>query len=119
MGLAEPLRIEVIRAGERMIVSLHGELDLPNAPLLRSAFDDLDLGDAMMVVLDLGELEFIDSTGLRTIFSARERCIEQGRQFAVTPGSQQVQRLLTVTRAGEHLNTIASIDAPAGLEPQA
>jgi anti-sigma B factor antagonist len=117
MGLADPLRVDMVRAGDRLVISLHGDLDLANAPMLQSALDDLELGDAATVVLDLHEVAFIDSTGLRTIFSARDRSVEQGRQFAVTPGSEQVQRLLTVTRAGEHLNTIASVDAPAGLEP--
>jgi anti-sigma B factor antagonist len=116
MGPADPLRIDVVRADDRLIISLHGDLDLANAPLLRGTLDDLEWGDAATVVLDLHELAFIDSTGLRTIFSARDRCVEQGRQFAVTPGSEQVQRLLTVTGAGEHLNTIASVDAPARLE---
>jgi anti-sigma B factor antagonist len=119
MGLADPLRIDVLRVGDRLVISLHGELDLANAPLLQSALDDLELVDAATVVLDLHELAFIDSTGLRTIFSARDRFVEQGRQFAVTPGSQQVQRLLTVTRAGEHLNTIASVCAPADVGPPA
>jgi anti-anti-sigma regulatory factor len=83
----------------------------------------VEAGDVLARSLDLGttmdHVARLDSTGLRTIFSARDRYAEQGRQFALTPGSQQVERLLTVTRAGEHLNTIASVDAPAGLEPQA
>jgi hypothetical protein len=34
-----------------------------------------------------------------------------GRQFAVTPGSAQVQRLLSLTRLDEHLRTIDRPDA--------
>jgi anti-anti-sigma factor len=111
MELHDPLRIDVTRARDRLVISLQGELDLANAPRLQSAIREADVGDAAMVVLDLQKLAFLDSTGLRAIFSAREHCVEQGRQFAVTPGTQQVERLLTVTRAGEHLNTIAGSDA--------
>ena len=60
------------------------------------------------LVLDLGGLQFMDSTGLRIILWARDRCQESGREFALTPGSQQVQRLLSVSGAGEHLRIIAS-----------
>jgi len=59
-------------------------------------------------VLDLQQLTFLDSTGLRIILAARELCWRRGQEFAVTPGSPQVQRLLSVTGVGEHLRTIAS-----------
>ena len=62
------------------------------------------------MVLDLQGLTFLDSTGLRIILSAREQCWRRGQEFAVTPGSQQVQRLLSVTGVGEHLRTLASAD---------
>ena len=42
------------------------------------------------VVLDLQQLTFLDSTGLRIILAARELCWRRGQEFAVTPGSQQV-----------------------------
>jgi anti-sigma B factor antagonist len=61
-----------------------------------------------MVVLDLEGLQFVDSTGLRMILSAHERARERGQEFAITPGSPQVRRLLTITRVGEHLRVIDS-----------
>jgi anti-sigma B factor antagonist len=61
-------------------------------------------------VLDLQDLEFIDSTGLRVLLTAHERSRERGQEFAITPGSQQVQRLLSITRVDEHLRVIASPD---------
>jgi len=65
------------------------------------------LGDGM-IVLDLQQLHFIDSTGLRAILTVLERCRARQQQFAITPGSQQVQRLLSVTGVAEHLPTIAA-----------
>lgn len=112
MGATDPLRLDVRRTADRVVISLEGELDLASTPLLQSAIDSAELGDSQMLVLDLDRLDFLDSTGLRTILAAREDCRERGRQFAVTPGSQQVQRLLTVTRANEHLPTVASADEP-------
>jgi anti-anti-sigma factor len=61
-------------------------------------------------VLDLEDLQFVDSTGLRIILAAHERAQERGDEFAVTRGSRQVQRLLSITRAGEHLRIIESPD---------
>ena len=108
----DQLTIDVRHAPEtdRVVLCLHGELDLASAPLLQRELDSHELEATAMVVLDLQELQFIDSTGLRIILSAHERSRERGQEFAVTRGSQQVQRLLTITRVDEHLRIIASPD---------
>jgi anti-sigma B factor antagonist len=110
MGVGDQLLIDLRREEDRVVVRLDGELDMANAPLLQAAIEDADLDADAMLVLDLQQLRFIDSTGLRIILWARERCQEDEREFALTPGSQQVQRLLTVSGAGEHLHIIASAD---------
>jgi anti-sigma B factor antagonist len=109
MGAPEQLRIEAREESDRIVLALTGELDMANAPLLQRAIEGPELADTT-VVLDLQGLTFLDSTGLRIILAAREQCWRRGQEFAVTEGSQQVQRLLSVTGVGEHLRTLASAD---------
>ena len=107
MSDAEPqLRIDVRREPDRVILALDGELDMANASHLQDALAQAHQSTAAMIVLDLKELSFIDSTGLRVLLAARKEAQERGQEFAVTPGSQQVQRLLAVTRVSDHLRTI-------------
>jgi anti-sigma B factor antagonist len=110
MGAQEQLHIGIREEADRIILALQGELDMANAPLLQGAVESDQLAGTATVVLDLQELTFLDSTGLRIILSARELCWRRGQEFAVTPGSPQVQRLLSVTGVGEHLRTIATAD---------
>jgi anti-anti-sigma factor len=110
MGAGDQLSIDVRQEADRVVIRLAGELDMANAPLLQAAIEQQDVAGKPMLVLDMQELEFIDSTGLRIILWARERCQERDREFALTQGSQQVQRLLAVSGAGEHLRIIASPD---------
>ena len=42
-----------------------------------------------MVVLDLHDLQFIDSTGLRVILAARKLCTERDQELAVTHSSSR------------------------------
>jgi anti-anti-sigma factor len=107
MGAQDQLRIDVRHEADRVIVSLDGELDMANASLLQSTIEEAEL-EGTAVVLDLQQLQFIDSTGLRIILATRERCRELGREFAVTRSSDQVQRLLSVTGVAEHLRTVAT-----------
>ena len=99
-----------------VVVSLDGELDLASAPLLESEIERDEVAEAERVVLDLRELQFIDSTGLRTIFSVHSRAHTRGQEFAITRGSEQVQRLLSITRMSEHLRII---DSPEEMLPAA
>ena len=110
MGEQDQLRIDVAREAGRIVLSLDGELDMATAPLLQSAFEDAHLAAPEMVLLDLRRLRFVDSTGLRIILAARNRCRERGQQLAVTRGSEQVERLLSVTGMSQHLQTVAVPD---------
>lgn len=114
MGVSDQLRIAVRHEADRVIVSLTGELDMASAGRLEQTIESDDLQGETMVVLDLQALDFVDSTGLRIILSARERCRERGQGFAITPGSKQVQRLLSITGMAEHLRTLAAADEALG-----
>jgi anti-sigma B factor antagonist len=108
----DQLRIDARHTPERVVLCLRGELDLATTPLLSREIEGVDLGTTATVVLDLQGLEFMDSTGLRAVLAAQQRLLEYGGAFAVTRGSPQVQRLLAVTRADEHLLVIGSPDEP-------
>jgi anti-sigma B factor antagonist len=109
---AEHLQIEVRRDSDRAVMTLRGELDLASAPALARELETLQAADppAPLIVLDVRELEFIDSTGLRVILAANTRAREGGHEFALTQVQPQLQRLLTITRVGEHLRIVDSPD---------
>jgi anti-anti-sigma factor len=110
VAVQEHLHIALRREGDLAVLALEGELDLASAPLFQSELDNPELGSCSKLVLDLRKLHFIDSTGLRIVFSARTRAQERGQLFAVTRGSEQVERLLTITRMGEHLQLVDEPD---------
>ena len=92
------------------MLALHGELDLLGAPLLQKEIESAEIEATGIVVLDLQDLQFIDSAGLRVILAAHERSQEHGNELALTPGSEQVQRLFTIAGVSEHLRIILSPD---------
>lgn len=74
-----------------VVLSPEGELDLASAPQLAEAFGEGP------VVLVLGGLDFIDSTGLATLISERRRRSDEGSPFILVRGSETTQRLFSVT----------------------
>jgi anti-sigma B factor antagonist len=92
------------------VIRLQGELDLASAPQVEEQMGREEVRSAATVVLDLREVEFIDSTGLRVVFASCSHARERGQEFAVTRGSDQVQRLMDITGVDEHLRVIESPD---------
>lgn len=82
---------------------LAGELDLATAPALEGAIVELCRSHTERIVLDLAEVSFIDSTGLRAILEARASCEEHRCGFEVVNESPSATRLFELTRASDHL----------------
>ncbi|HEV3322763.1 MAG TPA: STAS domain-containing protein [Solirubrobacteraceae bacterium] len=109
--MREQLNIEVRPERDRTVLALHGELDLLAAPRLQSELESDAVDAAAILVLDLDDVQFMDSAGLRVVLAAHERKVERGQRVVVTLGSPQVQRLLSLAGVSGHLHTIASADA--------
>jgi anti-sigma B factor antagonist len=96
-------RVEVRNADATTVISVSGELDLASSPALEEELERVAQSDAQVVVVDLRNLEFMDSTGLSVLVRAHQRAEEDGRRLGLVNGSQQVQRLLTLTGVADRL----------------
>jgi anti-sigma B factor antagonist len=95
-------------------ISLTGELDLSATTSLEEEISRLAEHDGVRrVVLDLRELEFMDSTGLRMVALAERRLRAADRELALVRGPDTVQRVFAITRMDEHL---AFVEDPGDLE---
>jgi anti-sigma B factor antagonist len=101
-------RLEVRREGQATVIAVTGELDLASSPALQEELDRVAASDADMLIIDLRELDFMDSTGLSVLVRAHQRAEEQGRQLAMVKGPQQVQRLLSLTGVADRLKLVDS-----------
>jgi anti-anti-sigma factor len=89
------------------VVSVKGELDLASSPALEEELERIAASQVEVVIVDLSELEFMDSTGLSVLVRAHQRSGDNGQRFALIKGPQQVQRLLTLTGVADKL-TVAN-----------
>jgi anti-anti-sigma factor len=105
-------RVEIHDADQATVVDVSGELDLASSPALEQELESSAVTDSPLVIIDLRQLEFMDSTGLSVLVRAHQRAVDNGQRFAVVKGPQQVQRLLTLTGVADRL-TLA--DSPEEL----
>jgi anti-anti-sigma factor len=80
-----------------LTISLKGELDLAAVPEFEDAIAETFIGREPLIVLDLGELSFIDSTGLRLLLGIRGAVGERAGRLLLARTSASVRKLLHIT----------------------
>ncbi|WP_406312576.1 STAS domain-containing protein [Streptosporangium sp. NBC_01639] len=89
------------------VITVMGDIDRNSSPLLRESIRGLVDDGHVQIVLDVGEMTFCDSNGLRTFLSGMTTVFEAGGWLRLAGVRGHFERLLRMT----DLYTFFSIDA--------
>jgi anti-sigma B factor antagonist len=84
------------------LLKARGDLDLDSADGLYQGVAELAERGAKLVVLDLTDVEFLDSTGLRAIVNAGDLLKDRGGRLVIDGMSGAAKRVLEITSLLEH-----------------
>lgn len=98
-----------------LYLGFEGELDLQAVPVTWKELERSLAENPKTVVLDMGDLSFIDSSGLRLLIRTRTEVVARQGQLVVSRLSQPVKRLIDVCRLNRWFDPVAS--APQGGAP--
>ncbi|HEX6153854.1 MAG TPA: STAS domain-containing protein [Solirubrobacterales bacterium] len=109
------LTVEQLDEGLQLRLSVEGELDLSNAKTLEDALTEAFASDKRILV-DLGRLQFLDSTGIALLVAALGRSDAERLSF-VPSESSAVRRLLSLTGLDKRMavSTTAAGSVPTTL----
>lgn len=82
-------------------LTLRGDVDAHTAGQLEASL--VDLRQAAEVRLDMSQVTFLDSSGLRVVIAAHKRLDEAGQALILADPSDVVTRLLEITGLRDHL----------------
>jgi stage II sporulation protein AA (anti-sigma F factor antagonist) len=106
----KPFNVSTERTDNTARVKMVGELDIGTAEQAESEIREAESTEgAKTVVLDLGGLTFMDSTGLRLLVSADARAREAGRRLAIVRGPDAVQRVIELTGLSAKLDLVDDV----------
>src|SRR3712207_2318793 len=89
-----------------MRVALRGELDLSRPLLLDSELQAVEAMRPDALVIDLRELDFVDSSGIARLIGARRRAMRGGWQLLVVRGGETVSRVMSLSAIDRALRLI-------------
>jgi len=101
--------LKVVRNGRATHIAPCGELDIATTPELEQALVEATADASAQIVLDLRELSFMDSTGLRALAQANSRADDAGVKLSIVRGPRQIARVLEISGLG---GLLPMVDAP-------
>jgi anti-anti-sigma factor len=91
------------------VVVLRGEFDLAGVQQFEAAMQTLEASRPPVLVVDLNDLKFMDSSGLRALVMADHRARKDGRRFAIVPGPPVVRRVFEITQLDGRLELVDDV----------
>jgi anti-anti-sigma factor len=110
------LTVERTCEGERVRLSLQGELDLSNVATAELRLDEA-LAEGAPVLIDLSQLEFLDSTGIALLVRVLRQDAASRLAFLPTQ-TTAVRRLLGITGLDQRM-PLAEMDGDRPVLPAA
>ena len=115
----------VVKADEIVVGFLSGEIDLSNAKELESQIENAVPNTARGMVLDLSELTYLDSSGIRLLLSLAGRLRWRGQELVLAaPPESRCRRVLSLAGIDSTVLLETTVDAararlqdPSGVGP--
>jgi anti-sigma B factor antagonist len=107
-GLRKEPVLGVEKVGGASVVKLAGELDLYNAAQVRNALAGACDDEPERVVVDLSDVEFIDSTALGVLIEARTK-LDNRRAFLLAAPALETRRALEISGLDRHFGVHDSV----------
>ncbi len=90
--------------GKKAELIVKGEIDVSNAPELRTAIHEALDSNIDSLVIDISQVSYIDSTGIGVLVGARHRATEESIAFEIRNPQPNVLRVLSLLGMVEDLN---------------
>ncbi|WP_030674979.1 anti-sigma factor antagonist [Streptomyces cellulosae] len=100
------------------VLELHGEIDIAAAMEIIPYLDLVTGRPEARLVIDLSDVEFFDCSGLRLLYRARSRMLDNGGRLLLVCTHPLTLRVLRVTGLSRLLPPMPTLDAALG-QPEA
>jgi len=108
------LDIDTYAHDDWWVVSVHGDVDIATAPRLREVVIGLVSDGHLDVVIDLGAVDFLDSTGLGAIVGALKRVRTHGGDLRLVCTNSRIRKVFELTGLDRVFVMADSIETAVG-----
>jgi anti-anti-sigma factor len=105
--------MEIVKRKEKdaMVISVKGRLDAVTSPVLEKDLTELMAGGEKFLVVDLGDLDYISSAGLRTILASTKRLKEKQGKLLLASLQSVVKEVFEISGFSSIIPIYESVDS--------
>jgi anti-sigma B factor antagonist len=92
------------------VLAASGEIDVASAPEFHASLSDVIGQESEIVIVDMSEVSFIDSTGLGVLVGAEKQMRDTDRALRLVVTQPQIIRLLELTGLDEVFTVVSNSD---------
>jgi anti-sigma B factor antagonist len=93
------MKIDIRHEAGVAFINPRGKLTIAGGDAaLRDRIEEAVAAGATKIVVGLGDVTAMDSSGLGELVAAKKRCAEQGAEIKLLDVNQRINRVLTMTR---------------------
>jgi anti-sigma B factor antagonist len=107
------LSLSARNIADRTVLEVGGEIDVYTAPVLREKLVSLVEAGATMVIVDLTNVEFLDSTGLGVLVGGLKRMRGIGGGFSLVCDQERLLKIFRITGLDQIFTLHSSVEAAA------
>lgn len=97
------MEIKTTTEGEKLTIAVSGRVDTITAPELEA---NLKFGDAKCVVIDLANVPYMSSAGLRLLLTAHKAMLGKGGELQIANVQSAVREVLDITGFSDILSLV-------------
>jgi anti-sigma B factor antagonist len=109
LSAADQITTSVAHRAGVAVVSIGGEIDLSTAPAFEAAINGALDDDPPVVVIELSDVSFLASVGLRVLVAAHEK-VSKSAQLAIVANSPATSRPIQLTGLDKIMSMYPTLD---------
>lgn len=108
------LNVGITRDEAACTVTIAGEVDVYTSPVLKERLVEAAEHGCGVMIVDLDQVAFIDSSGLGVLVGALRRLREQGSEMHVVCTREQILKIFRITGLDKVFPIFATLDQARG-----
>ena len=92
------ISITTVREGDATVVSPSGDIDLGRSPTLRTYLKEAQRDRPKRLIVDLGQVEYMDSSGVATLIEALQISLKQDTSMVLCNIQDKVRSIFEIAR---------------------
>lgn len=116
--MADDVALEVDQQPGYTVIRASGYLDISTSPRLREKILAVAADEPSLLLLDLGAIEFLDSSGLGVILNGWKLLQSQGSSLAVISPEQRITKIFEITALHLSIHLYRTLDEALAAESE-